>query len=98
MFLVLPELAFEGAAEAVVVLRIERRALAGAPGDPVRHLLPEVVLAVLGEVQLLFDGAQELLVGVLLAAGEFVFDGRVVDVGHDVVHVLLALARISSMS
>lgn len=92
VFLVFPELAFEGAAQAVVVLWVERITLAGTPGHPVGHFLPEVVLAVLGEVELLLDGAQELFVRLLLAAGEFVFDGRVVDVSHDVVHVLLALA------
>ncbi len=66
--------------------------LPGPAGDPVRALLSEVVFPVLGDLEFPLDAPEELLVGLLLAAGDLVLDGVVVDVGHHVVHVLLALA------
>jgi hypothetical protein len=72
VLLVLEELELEGAAQAVVRVPLELLALDRERADVVHDLAAEVVFAVLGDLDLLFDGAHEPLVGLDVLAGEAV--------------------------
>src|SRR5207245_3805440 len=92
VLLVLEELQLEGLLQPLVGLVVELLALEGQGRDVVHDLAAEVVLAALGDVDLLLDRAHEPLVGVLLLAGELVADLLPEGVGLDVVHVVPAQA------
>jgi hypothetical protein len=69
VLLVLEELELERAVQALVGVEVELLALDGERPDVVHDLAAEVVLARLGDVDLLLDGAHEPLVRLLVLTG-----------------------------
>src|SRR5262245_2105732 len=92
VLLVLEELQLEGLLEPLVRLVVEGLPLDREGPDVVHDLAAEVVLARLGDVDLLLDRAHEPLVGLLVAARVAVADLLLLRVGLHVVDVVAAQA------
>src|SRR5262245_590564 len=74
VLLVLEQLQLQGLLQALVGLVVELLAVDGQGADVVHDLAAVVVLAALGDVDLLLDGAHQALVGLLVVAGVAVAD------------------------
>ena len=88
VLLILEELQLERAAQAIVRVPLELLALDRERADEVHDLAPEVVFAVLGDLDLLFDRPHQALVRLLVLAGVAVLDLLLERVGLDVVDVV----------
>ena len=92
VLLVLEELEFQGLLEPLVGLVVELLAVEREGADVVHDLAAEVVLAALGDVDLLLDRPHQPLVGLLGLAGVLVLDLLALGVRLDVVDVVAAEA------
>src|SRR5262249_9874950 len=81
------DLLLDGLFQPLVRVVLECLAFARVRGDADQDLLPESVLGVFGDADLLFDRTHQPLVGFELFLGDRVFDLLLVAIGLDVVEV-----------